>query len=56
MVWDDHPLDELAGGQVTGISNVVVTGNQAVVTAILGQDGPGAGQKTQRATLVGTLD
>lgn len=56
VVWDDHPLDELAGGQVNGVSSVVVTSKQAVVTAILGQNRPGASQKTQRATLVGTLD
>lgn len=56
VVWDDHPLDELAGGQVNGVGSVVVTSQQAVVTAILGQNRPGAGQKIQRATLVGTLD
>ncbi len=54
-VWDDHPIDEIAGSQVNGISSIVVTRQQAVITAILAQGNPRPGRKAERATLVGTL-
>ncbi|HVE45369.1 MAG TPA: hypothetical protein VNA57_01295 [Acidimicrobiales bacterium] len=56
LVWDDQPLGQLSGGQVQGVTSVVVTRQQVVVSAVLAQSRPGPNQKTARAILAGTLD